>query len=175
MSSKSLQTIKRSPSATPTDLGAKATRDISAAVNTLLADTFALYIKTKNFHWHMSGPHFRDFHLMLDEHGEQIFAMTDVLAERVRKIGGTTLRSVGQIAAQQRLLDNDANFVTPEDMLAELREDTKSFIGYLRQVHELCGQYNDSATTSIIENYIDESERRHWFLFEATRTGPAGV
>ena len=132
-------------------------------------------MKTKNFHWHMSGPHFRDYHLMLDEQGAQIFDMTDVLAERVRKIGGTTLRSIGQISAQQRLLDNDANFVTPEDMLAELRDDTKSFIGYLRQVHELCSEYHDSATTSIIENYIDESERRHWFLFEATRTGPASV
>ncbi|MBN9136021.1 MULTISPECIES: Dps family protein [unclassified Phyllobacterium] len=175
MATKSLQTIKRAPTATPTDLGADATRDIAAAVNALLADTFALYMKTKNFHWHMSGPHFRDYHLMLDEQGAQIFDMTDVLAERVRKIGGTTLRSIGQISAQQRLLDNDANFVTPEDMLAELRDDTKSFIGYLRQVHELCSEYHDSATTSIIENYIDESERRHWFLFEATRTGPASV
>ena len=170
-----MQTIKRAPTATPTDLGADATRDIAAAVNALLADTFARYMKTKNFHWHMSGPHFRDYHLMLDEQGAQIFDMTDVLAERVRKIGGTTLRSIGQISAQQRLLDNDANFVTPEDMLAELRDDTKSFIGYLRQVHELCSEYHDSATTSIIENYIDESERRHWFLFEATRTGPASV
>ncbi|NTS30146.1 starvation-inducible DNA-binding protein [Phyllobacterium sp. YR620] len=175
MATKSLQTIKRAPLATPTDLGEKATRDISAAVNALLADTFALYMKTKNFHWHMSGPHFRDYHLMLDEQGEQIFAMTDVLAERVRKIGGTTLKSIGQISSKQRLLDNDANFVTPEDMIAELRDDTKSFIGYLRQVHELCSEYNDSATTSIIENYIDESERRHWFLFEASRVGPAGV
>lgn len=175
MATKSLQTIKRAPTATPSDLGAEATRDIAAAVNALLADTFALYLKTKNFHWHMSGPHFRDYHLMLDEQAAQIFDMTDVLAERVRKIGGTTLRSIGQISAQQRLLDNDANFVTPEDMLAELRDDTKSFIGYLRQVHELCSEYRDSATTSIIENYIDESERRHWFLFEATRTGPAAV
>ena len=140
MATKSLQTIKRAPTATPTDLGADATRDIAAAVNALLADTFALYMKTKNFHWHMSGPHFRDYHLMLDEQGAQIFDMTDVLAERVRKIGGTTLRSIGQISAQQRLLDNDANFVTPEDMLAELRDDTKSFIGYLRQVHELCSE-----------------------------------
>ncbi len=175
MASKSLQTIKRAPTATPTDLGEKATRDIAAAVNALLADTFALYMKTKNFHWHMSGPHFRDFHLLLDEQAAEIFAMTDVLAERVRKIGGTTLKSVGQISAQQRIPDNDANFVTPEDMLAELRDDTKRFIGYLRQVHELCNEYRDSATTSIIENYIDESERRHWFLFEATRTGPASV
>ncbi|MGN8021921.1 Dps family protein [Phyllobacterium sp. 22229] len=175
MATKSLQTIKRAPTATPSDLGAEATRDIAAAVNALLADTFALYLKTKNFHWHMSGPHFRDYHLLLDEQAAQIFDMTDVLAERVRKIGGTTLRSIGQISAQQRLLDNDANFVTPEDMLAELRDDTKSFISYLRQVHELCSDYHDSATTSIIENYIDESERRHWFLFEATRTGPASV
>lgn len=175
MATKTLQTIKRAPLATPTDLGEKATRDISAAVNALLADTFALYLKTKNFHWHMSGPHFRDYHLMLDEQGEQIFAMTDVLAERVRKIGGTTLKSIGQIASKQRILDNDANFVTPEDMIAELRDDNKSFVSYLRQVHELCSEYNDSATTSIIENYIDESERRHWFLFEATRVGPASV
>ncbi len=175
MATKSLQTIKRAPTATPSDLGTEATRDIAAAVNALLADTFALYMKTKNFHWHMSGPHFRDYHLMLDEQAAQIFDMTDVLAERVRKIGGTTLRSIGQISAQQRLLDNDANFVTPEDMLAELRDDTRTFIGYLRQVHELCDEYHDSATTSIIENYIDESERRHWFLFEATRTGSAGV
>ena len=150
MATKSLQTIKRAPTATPSDLGAEATRDIAAAVNALLADTFALYLKTKNFHWHMSGPHFRDYHLLLDEQAAQIFDMTDVLAERVRKIGGTTLRSIGQISAQQRLLDNDANFVTPEDMLAELRDDTKSFIGYLRQVHELCSDYHDSATTSII-------------------------
>ncbi len=175
MATKSLQTIKRAPTATPTDLGEKAQRDIAAAVNALLADTFALYMKTKNFHWHMSGPHFRDFHLLLDEQAAQIFDMTDVLAERVRKIGGTTLKSIGQISAQQRILDNDANFVTPEDMLAELRDDTKSYIGYLRQVHELCSEYRDSATTSIIENYIDESERRHWFLFEATRVGPASV
>jgi starvation-inducible DNA-binding protein len=175
MSTKSLQTIRRAPTATPTDLGADATRDIAPALNALLADTFALYLKTKNFHWHMSGPHFRDFHLMLDEQAAQIFAMTDVLAERVRKIGGTTLKSIGQIAGQQRIADNDANFVTPEDMLAELRDDTKSFIGYLRQVHELCSEYRDSATTSIVENYIDEAEQRHWFLFEATRVGPAAV
>ncbi|WP_457302524.1 Dps family protein, partial [Phyllobacterium sp. P5_D12] len=124
---------------------------------------------------HMSGPHFRDYHLLLDDQAEQIFAMTDVLAERVRKIGGTTLKSIGQISAQQRIPDNDANFVTPEDMLAELRDDNKNFIGYLRQVHELCSEHGDSATTSIIENFIDETERRHWFLFEATRVGPAGV
>jgi len=169
MSEKSLQKIQRAAVNTPSDLGEDATRDISGAVNALLADTFALYMKTKNFHWHISGPHFRDFHLMLDEHAEQIFAMTDVLAERVRKIGGSTLKSIGQIAAQQRIHDNDANFVTPEDMLAELRDDTRTFIGYLRQVHELCDEYHDSATTSILENFIDESERRHWFLFEATR------
>jgi starvation-inducible DNA-binding protein len=172
---KTLQTIKRAPTATPSDLGGNAVRDITGAVNALLADTFALYMKTKNFHWHMSGPHFRDYHLLLDEHGEQIFAMTDVLAERVRKIGGTTLKSIGQISAQQRIPDNDANFVTPDDMLAELRDDNKSFIGYLRQVHELCSEHGDSATTSILENFIDETERRHWFLFEATRVGPAGV
>ncbi|MBZ9655008.1 Dps family protein [Phyllobacterium lublinensis] len=175
MAQKSLKTIKRGPTATPSDLGSNATKDIAGAVNALLADTFALYMKTKNFHWHMSGPHFRDYHLLLDEQAEQIFDMTDVLAERVRKIGGTTLKSIGQISAQQRILDNDANFVTPEDMLAELRDDTRSFIGYLRQVHELCSEHGDSATTSILENYIDESERRHWFLFESTRVGPASV
>ncbi|CAN7541097.1 DNA starvation/stationary phase protection protein [Phyllobacterium sp. LjRoot231] len=175
MATKSLKTIKRAPTATPSDLGGNAVRDIAGAVNALLADTFALYMKTKNFHWHMSGPHFRDFHLLLDEQAEQIFAMTDVLAERVRKIGGMTLKSIGQISAQQRIPDNDANFVTPQDMLAELRDDTKSYIGYLRQVHELCSEHRDSATTGIIENFIDESERRHWFLFEATRVGPASV
>lgn len=160
---------RKLPLATPTDLGADATREISAALTALLADVFALYIKTKNFHWHMSGPHFRDYHLMLDEQGEQIFAMTDDIAERARKIGGTTLRSIGHIARVQRLLDNDADFVTPDDMLAELREDNLQLVAIMRQLHTLTSSYNDHATTSILENWIDETERRAWFLFETTR------
>jgi len=154
---------------TPTGLGAEATRDISGGANALLADVFALYLKTKNFHWHMSGPHFRDYHLLLDEQAEQIFAMTDDIAERARKIGGTTLRSIGQIARQQRLSDNDADFVTPEDMLSELREDNAQLVSLLREVHGLCDEHNDVATASLIENWIDEGERRTWFLFETTR------
>ena len=155
--------------ATPTDLGAEAPRDIAAALTALLADVFALYIKTKNFHWHVSGPHFRDYHLMLDEQGEQIFAMTDDIAERARKIGGTTIRSIGHIARVQRLLDNDADFVTPDDMLAELREDNLQLVEIMRQLHTLTSSHNDHATTSILENWIDETERRAWFLFETTR------
>jgi starvation-inducible DNA-binding protein len=154
---------------TPTDLGADAVRDISGALNALLADVFALYVKTKNFHWHISGPHFRDFHLLLDEQADQIFATTDPIAERVRKIGGTTLRSIGQIAAQRRLLDNDADFVTPLDMLAELREDNKQLTAEMRRTHALCDEHNDVATASLLEVWIDEAERRTWFLFEATR------
>jgi starvation-inducible DNA-binding protein len=154
---------------TPTDLGADAVRDISAALNALLADMFALYLKTKNFHWHVSGPHFRDFHLLLDEQADQIFATTDPIAERVRKIGGTTLRSIGEIAAQKRLLDNDADFVTPLDMLAELRDDNKQLTAEMRRTHALCDEYNDVATASLLEVWIDEAERRTWFLYEATR------
>ena len=157
--------------ATPTDLKSNAIQDISGALTALLADTFALYLKTKNFHWHMSGPHFRDYHLMLDEQGEQIFAMTDDIAERARKIGGTTLRSIGHIGRLQRLLDNDADYVTPEDMLAELRDDNKQLVGLMRQLHELTSEHNDVATTSLLENWIDEGERRAWFLFESTRRG----
>jgi starvation-inducible DNA-binding protein len=159
------------PLATPTDLGGNATKDITGALNALLADTFALYLKTKNFHWHMSGPHFRDYHLLLDEHGDQIFAMTDVLAERVRKIGGATIRSIVDIARQQRIADNDAAFVTPLDMLAELRDDNQRFISSMRSTHDLCDEHNDVATTSLLENYIDEAERRVWFLYEAGRHG----
>ncbi|QFY63444.1 DNA starvation/stationary phase protection protein (plasmid) [Rhizobium grahamii] len=155
--------------ATPTDLGADATRDIAAALTALLADVFALYLKTKNFHWHASGRHFRDYHLLLDEQGAQIFAMTDDIAERARKIGGTTLRSIGHIARQQRILDNDADFVTPDDMLAELRDDNKQLVSILRQLHELTSSYGDHATTSVLETWIDETERRLWFLFETTR------
>jgi starvation-inducible DNA-binding protein len=154
---------------TPTDLKAEATRDISGALSGLLADVFALYLKTKNFHWHMSGRHFRDYHLLLDEHGDQIFAMTDPMAERARKIGGTTLRSIGQIARQQRILDNDADYVEPQDMLAELRDDNKQLTVTMRAVHGVCDEYGDVATASLLEVWIDETERRTWFLFEATR------
>jgi starvation-inducible DNA-binding protein len=161
---------KRMAAATsPTNLSAEATTNISGALNLLLADMFALYIKTKNFHWHISGPHFRDYHLLLDEHGDQIFDTTDAIAERVRKVGGTTIRSIGHIARLQRVLDNDADFVTPDDMLAELRDDNKQLITRMRSVHDLCDEEGDVATTSLLENWIDEAERRVWFLFEASR------
>ena len=160
---------RKGPLSTPTSLGANAVQDISGALTTLLADMFALYVKTKNFHWHVSGPHFRDYHLLLDEQGGEIFAATDPIAERVRKLGGTTLRSIGQIKQQQRLLDNDADFVTPHDMLAELREDNLRLVGYMRETHELCDEHGDVASASLLENWIDEGERRAWFLFEATR------
>jgi starvation-inducible DNA-binding protein len=153
----------------PTDLGADATRDISAALNGLLADVFALYLKTKNFHWHMSGPHFRDYHLLLDEHGDQLFAMTDPIAERVRKIGGNTIRSIGHISRQQRIPDNDAAYVTPQDMLAELREDNRKLVSIMRAAHDTCDEYNDVASTSLLEVWIDETERRAWFLYEMTQ------
>lgn len=156
---------------TPTDLSADATRDISGALNLLLADMFALYLKTKNFHWHMSGLHFRDYHLLMDEQAEQIFATTDSIAERVRKIGGSTLRSIGHIARLQRVLDNDAEYVTPLDMLAELRDDNIQLAVRLREAHGLCGEHGDVASASLIETWIDEAERRVWFLFETTRRG----
>jgi starvation-inducible DNA-binding protein len=155
---------------TPTDLSAEAVRDISAALNALLADMFALYLKAKNFHWHVSGPHFRDYHLLLDEQADQIFATTDPIAERVRKIGGRTIHSIGQIARLQRLLDNDADYVTPLDMLAELREDNKQLTNEMRRTHALCDEHGDVATASLIEVWIDEAERRTWFLFEASRS-----
>jgi len=155
---------------TPTDLGESATRDISGGLKALLADVFALYLKTKNFHWHMSGPNFRDYHLMLDEQGDQIFAMTDVIAERARKIGGTTIRSISDIASKQRILDNNADYVDPQDMLAELHGDNKQLVAALRRVHELCDAYADVATASLVEVWIDEGERRAWFLYEACRT-----
>ncbi|MFW2852814.1 Dps family protein [Sphingomonas sp. TX0543] len=155
--------------ATPTDLGSDATRDISAGLAGLLADVFALYLKTKNFHWHMSGPNFRDYHLMLDDQGDQIFAMTDVLAERARKIGGNTIRSISDIAGRQRILDNNAEYVDPQDMLAELQGDNRQLVAEMRRVHELCDEYSDVATASLLENYIDETERRSWFLYEACR------
>jgi starvation-inducible DNA-binding protein len=154
---------------TPSDLRPDAVRDISGALNALLADVFGLYLKTKNFHWHVSGPHFRDYHLLLDDQGSQIFAMTDDIAERVRKIGGTTLRSIGHISHLQRILDNDADFVTPTDMLAELRDDNKRLTANMREVHGLCDEHGDIATASLLENWIDEAERRTWFLFEAAR------
>jgi len=140
-------------------------------MNAILADVFALYMKTKNFHWHMSGPHFRDYHLLLDEQADQLFAMTDAIAERVRKVGGTTLRSIGHIARTQRVLDNDAEYVEPEDMLAELREDNQTLAARLREAHGVCEDHNDIATASLIEVWIDETERRTWFLFEASRRG----
>jgi starvation-inducible DNA-binding protein len=155
--------------ATPTNLSSNAVRDISGALNLLLADAFALYLKTKNFHWHVSGPHFRDYHLLLDEQADQIFATTDAIAERVRKIGGMTLRSVGHIARLQRVIDNDAEYVTPDDMLAELRDDNKQLAASLRETHGLCDEHGDVATASLLEVWIDEAERRTWFLFEAGR------
>lgn len=162
------------PLATPTDLKPAATRDIAAAMNAILADVFALYLKTKNFHWHMSGPHFRDYHLLLDEQADQLFAMTDAIAERVRKIGGSTLRSVGHISRMQRVEDNDADYVEPQDMLAEVREDNKTLAARLREAHNVCDEHRDIATASLIEVWIDETERRTWFLYEAARQGPAG-
>ena len=165
------RTYVRERLGTPTDLKSEATRDISAALAGLLADVFALYMKTKNFHWHMSGAHFRDYHLLLDEHGDQIFAMTDPIAERARKIGGTSLRSIGDISRRQRILDNDADYVDPKDMLAELRDDNKSLTSAMREVHNVCDEYGDVATASLLEVWIDETERRTWFLFEATRGG----
>jgi starvation-inducible DNA-binding protein len=155
--------------ATPSDLKDAATRDVTAAMNGILADVFAMYMKTKNFHWHMSGPHFRDYHVMLDEQSVQLFAMTDPIAERVRKLGGTTLRSIGQIARIQRTSDNDAAYVEPSDMLAELREDNKALTTRLREAHGVCDLHRDIATASLIEVWIDETERRTWFLFEAGR------
>ena len=154
---------------TPSTLSEKAVKDLAGSLTALLADCFALYLKTKNFHWHMSGPHFRDHHLMLDEQADQIFAMTDPIAERARKIGGRTLRSIGQIARQQRLLDNDADFVPPGTMLAELRDDNRQLTSILREVHALCDEHGDVATASLVEVWIDETERRTWFLFESAR------
>jgi starvation-inducible DNA-binding protein len=175
MNVKDAKELRKAPLATPTDLKPNAVRDISGALNTLLADMFALYLKTKNFHWHVSGPHFRDYHLLLDEQGDQIFATTDAIAERVRKLGGTTLRSIGHISRLQRVLDNDADYVTPLDMLAELRDDNKQLTASLREAHSLCGEEDDVATTSLIEVWIDEAERRTWFLFEASRRDKPGA
>lgn len=170
MTSKSeLLTRREAPLRTPSDLEPEAVKNLTGALNALLADTFALYVKTKNFHWHMSGPHFRDYHLLLDEHGDQLFAMTDDIAERVRKIGGTTIRSIGHIARLQRLDDNDADYVEPADMLSELRQDNQALVLSMRATHALCDDSGDVATASLLENWIDETQRRSWFLFETTR------
>ena len=159
--------------ATPTDLGANATKDITGGLNILGADVLALWMKTKNFHWHVSGPHFRDYHLMLDEQSDEIYAMVDPIAERARKLGGNALRSIGQVKKLQRVLDNDADYVTPQDMLAELREDNKTLAARLREAHDVCDEHRDIASASLIEVWIDETERRTWFLFEASRQGDA--
>jgi len=175
VSSKVTKLKTRKPAAaldTPTDLDSAAVAAVSEALNGLLADSYALYLKTKNFHWHVSGPHFRDYHLLLDDQAADILGATDDMAERVRKIGGTTLRSIGQIAREQRILDNDADYVDPLDMLAELRSDNQQLTREMRRVHELCDEYGDVATASLLENWIDETERRIWFLYETGRSGP---
>jgi starvation-inducible DNA-binding protein len=169
---KELKGRRASPLVTPSDLGGKASANIAGGMNAILADVWALYLKTKNFHWHMSGPHFRDYHLLLDEQADQLYEMSDPIAERIRKVGGSTLRSIGHIARLQRVKDNDADYVEPLDMLAELREDNQSLAARLREVHDLVDEARDIATASLIENWIDETERRVWFLFEASRNRP---
>ncbi len=169
-----LKRRRNAPLITPTDLGEKAAKNIAGGMNGILADVFALYLKTKNFHWHMSGPHFRDYHLLLDEQADQLYAMTDPIAERIRKTGGSTLRSIGHIAKLQRITDNDAEYVDPLDMLAELREDNMTLAARLREVHDVVDELRDIATASLIENWIDETERRAWFLFEASRNADTG-
>ncbi len=164
-----LTSKREAPLDTPTDLRPAATRDVSAAMNAILADVFALYVKTKNFHWHLSGPHFRDYHLLFDEQAEQIFAMTDAIAERVRKLGGATITSIGHIARLQRVKDNDARYVEPSDILGELREDNLALTNRLREAHNVCDEHRDFGTASLIEVWIDETERRTWFLFETSR------
>jgi len=171
MTTKDAVARRKAPLKTPTGLSASATQDISGSLNILLADVYALYMKTKNFHWHVSGPHFRDYHLLLDEQADQLYDTTDPIAERVRKLGGTTLRSIGHIAGLQRVLDNDADFVTPQDMLAELRDDNMQLAAHMRETHNVCDEHGDVATASLLENWIDEAERRIWFLFEAGRKG----
>jgi starvation-inducible DNA-binding protein len=173
MNARDAKARRTAPLDTPTDLGSDATKDISGALNALLADMFALYMKTKNFHWHISGPHFRDYHLLLDDQAAQIYATTDDIAERVRKVGGTTIRSIGHIARLQRVLDNDADYVSPLDMLAELRDDNKQLLARMRETHGVCDEHEDVATASLLENWIDEAERRVWFLFETSRKGDA--
>ena len=171
MTTKEAVARRKAPLKTPTGLSASATQDIAGSLNLLLADVFALYLKTKNFHWHVSGPHFRDYHLLLDEQADQLYETTDPIAERVRKLGGTTLRSIGHIAGLQRVLDNDADFVTPQDMLAELRDDNMQLAAHMRETHNVCDEHGDVATASLLENWIDAAERRIWFLFEASRKG----
>ena len=166
--------LAQRPLDTPTDLESDATKDITGSLNLLLADVFALYLKTKNFHWHMSGPHFRDYHLLLDEQSQQIYAMTDPLAERIRKLGGMTLRSIGHISRLQRVKDNDADYVEPLAMLSELREDNSAMAANLRKAHDVCDDGRDIATASLIENWIDETEERTWFLFESCRKADSG-
>jgi starvation-inducible DNA-binding protein len=161
--------LNRTSPTVPTTLPEKAVHDISRALMVLLADVFALYLKTKNFHWHMSGSHFRDYHLMLDDQSNQIFSMTDAIAERARKLGGATIRSIGHISRSQRIADNDAEYVKPLDMIAELRSDNALLTQYMREVHSLCDEQADVATASLLENWIDESEKRIWFLFECGR------
>jgi starvation-inducible DNA-binding protein len=160
---------QKAPLNTPSDIDAKSVKEITGALNALLADVFALYMKTKNFHWHMSGPHFRDYHLLLDGHADQIYAMTDDIAERARKLGGTTIRSIGHVARLQRIKDNDADYVTPKDMLSELHEDEKALVLSMKSAHDLCDDAGDVATTSLLEVWIDQGQRRSWFLFETTR------
>jgi len=160
---------RKAPLKTPTDLPEAASREIASVMNAILADTFALYLKTKNFHWHVSGSHFRDYHLMFDEQADQLFAMTDPIAERIRKLGGMTLRSIGHVSRLQRVIDNDADYVDPVDMLTELCEDSKQFTEQLRDAHSLCDKHRDIATVSLIDDWIDESEKRTWFLFESSR------
>lgn len=173
MSSKKTDEAVPSALHTPSDLGSNAVSDIAVALTTILADTFALYLKTKNFHWHISGPHFRDYHLLLDDQADQIYGITDDVAERVRKIGGTTIRSIGHIARLQRIKDNDADYVAPLDALSELRDDNLTLVAHLREVHEITSKHGDVASTSLIENWIDQAERRAWFLFETTRDNEA--
>jgi starvation-inducible DNA-binding protein len=162
---------RAAPLKTPSDLGGEAKRDVTGALNILLADLFTLYLKTKNFHWHVSGPHFRDYHLLLDEQADQIFAITDTVAERVRKLGGITLHSIGHIAKLQRIPDNDADYVSPLDMLAELRDDNMRLVSYMRETHGVCDERGDVATASLLEVWIDEAEKRVWYLYEASRRG----
>jgi starvation-inducible DNA-binding protein len=169
MTAQDIKLRQTAPLRTPTTLNSNATRDIAGALTTLLADMFALYLKTKNFHWHISGPHFRDFHVMLDEQAAQILAATDAMAERVRKVGGTTLRSVGHVARLQRVLDNDADYVSPLDMLAELRDDNMQLVARQHETHGLCDEHGDVASASLLETWIDETEGRIWFLFETSR------
>jgi starvation-inducible DNA-binding protein len=172
MNARAMEHRKRGPATMPSGFEPKSVAQISNAMNILLADLFALYVKTKNFHWHVSGPHFRDYHLLLDEQSEQILATTDDVAERVRKIGGVTLHSIGQIARLQRVADNDEESVTAQHMLAELCEDNAQLASHLRSTHALCDENGDVASASLIENWIDEAERRTWFLYEATRLDP---